>query len=113
RRLIAAGPNVGGAEHLVSLDADELIATAVRSTGLDDFGLPTWEEPFRKLVESLHAEAKLHAVGRLMCRNDALRHLQTRLRVIDAVKRDPSILDEQVIAPVVITGPARSGTTIL
>ena len=113
RRLIAAGPNVGGAEHLISLDADDIIATAVRSTGLDDFGPPTWEEPFRKLLEALRTEAKLHAVGRLMCRNDALRHLQTRLRVIDAVKRDPSITEEQVLAPVVVTGPARSGTTIL
>jgi hypothetical protein len=113
RRLIAAGPNVGGAEYLVSLDPDDIIAAAISATGLDDFGEPTWEEPFRTLLASLHNESKLHAVGRLMCRNDVLRHLQTRLRVIDAVKRDPSITQEQVLAPVVITGPARSGTTIL
>jgi hypothetical protein len=113
RRLIAAGPNVGGAEYLVSLDPDDIIAAAISATGLDDFGEPTWEEPFRKLLAALQAEAKLHVVGRLMCRNDVLRHLQTRLRVIDAVKRDPSITEEEVVTPVVITGPARSGTTIL
>ena len=113
RRLIATGPNVGGAEHLVSLDPEDIIRAAVAVTGLDDFGPATWEEPFHKLLESLDAEAKLHAVGRLMCRNDVLRHLETRLQVIDAVKRDPSVTEEEVVAPVVITGPARSGTTIL
>ena len=30
RRLIAMGPNVGGAQHLIPLDPDELIATAPR-----------------------------------------------------------------------------------
>jgi hypothetical protein len=113
RRMIAMGPNVGGAEHLVSLDPDDIITTASRATGLNDFGPPTWEEPFRNLLASLHTESKLHVVGRLMCRNDVLRHLETRLRVIDAVKREPSIEQEAVLAPVVITGPARSGTTIL
>ena len=113
RRMIAMGPNVGGAEHLVSLDPDEIIATASRATGLDDFGPPKWEEPFRALVTALDNEAKLHTIGRLMCRNDVLRHLETRLLVIDAVRRDPSIEDEQILAPVVVTGPARSGTSIL
>lgn len=113
RRVAVMGPSVGGAEHLVPLDADELIETACRSTGLDDFGPDTWEEPFRRLVTALDAEARLHALGRLMTRLDLLRHLRTRLLVLDAVRRDPSIRDEQVVAPVVITGPARSGTSIL
>jgi hypothetical protein len=113
RRLIAMGPNVGGPQHLIPLDPDELIATAQAATGLADFGPPTWEEPFRRLVAALDTEAQLHALGRLMARNDLLRHLGTRLRVIDAVSRDPSISDEQIVAPVFITGPARSGTSIL
>jgi hypothetical protein len=113
RRLIAMGPNVGGAQHLVSLDPDELIATAQNATGLKDFGPPTWEEPFRRLVTALDTEARLHALGRLMARNDVLRHLSTRLLVIDAAARDPKIQQEQVVAPVFITGPARSGTSIL
>ncbi len=107
------GPNVGGAQHLIPLDPDELIATAQQATGLTDFGPPTWEEPFRRLVAALDTEARLHALGRLMSRNDLLRHLSTRLRVIDAAAHHPAITDEQVIAPVFITGPARSGTSIL
>lgn len=113
RRLIAMGPNVGGAQHLIPLDPDELIAAAQKATGLADFGPSTWEEPFRRLVAALDTEARLHALGRLMSRNDLLRHLSTRLLVIDAAVRHPSITQEQVTAPVFITGPARSGTSIL
>src|SRR3954471_5521205 len=101
------GPSVGGAEHLVPLDADELIGTAVRSTGLDDFGPPTWEEPFRRLVTALDTEANLHALGRLESKLDLLRHLRTRLLVVAAGEPD------DVLAPVFVTGPARSGTSIL
>jgi hypothetical protein len=113
RRLNATGPADGGSEHLVPLDADDLIALACRSTGLDDLGPDTWEEPFRRLVDALNGEAQLHVVGRLLCRHDLLRHLRTRLMVLDAQRRDPSIDEEQVLAPVVVTGPARSGTSIL
>lgn len=113
RRINAMAPGVGGADALVALDADELIAAATAATGLDDFGLPTWEEPFRRLVESLNAEARLHVVGRLLCRHDALRHLCTRLEIVDAHRRDPALADTVVPAPIFITGPARSGTSIL
>jgi hypothetical protein len=113
RRVNGMGPGVGGARHLVSLDPDELVATARRATGLDDFGPDTWEEPFRRLVAALDGESRLHVVGRLMSRHDLLRHLCTRLLVIDALARDPGIAEERIESPVFITGPARSGTSIL
>ncbi|MFA5885836.1 MAG: sulfotransferase [Acidimicrobiia bacterium] len=113
RRVNAMGPGVGGAGALVALDADEIIAAAIAATGLDDLGEPTWEEPFRRLVVALDTEARLHVVGRLMCRHDALRHLCTRLLVVDAHRRDPSLARAPVPAPLFITGPARSGTSIL
>jgi len=97
----------------VALDAAELIDQAVVTTGLEDFGESTWEEPFRRLVDALDTEAQLNVAGRLMCRHDALRHLCTRLTVLDAHRRDPSLAEAAVPAPVFITGPARSGTSIL
>jgi len=113
RRIVAMGPNVSGAEYLIPLEPDELIATASRAAGLEDFGPTSWEEPFRRLVAALDSEAHLHALGRLMTRNDLLRHLQTRLQVVEAFRLDPTIAEEEVLAPVIVTGPARSGTSIL
>lgn len=113
RRVNAMAPGVGGAAALVALDADDLIAAAVAATGLDDFGAPTWEEPFRRLVTSIDEEARCHVVGRLMCRHDLIRHLSTRLCIVDAHRRDPALAGTPVPAPIFITGPARSGTSIL
>ncbi len=106
-------PGVGGASALVALDPDDLVAAAVAATGLDDFGAPTWEEPYRRLVAAIDAEARCSVIGRLMCRHDLIRHLSTRLLVLDAHRRDPALADTPVPAPIFITGPARSGTSIL
>jgi hypothetical protein len=113
RRLDAMAVAVGGPAAMVRLDADDILATAQAATGLHDAGDPGWEEPFRRLVASLDGEAQLTVVGRLMSRHDVLRHLCTRLRLVEARKRHPGIDDEVVVAPVFVTGPARSGTTIL
>jgi hypothetical protein len=48
-----------------------------------------------------------------MCRHDLLRHLSTRLLLVDAHRRDPALAATDVPSPIFITGPARSGTSIL
>lgn len=113
RRINAMAGDAGGAAELVPIDADDLVGRAMRTTGLDDLGPDTWEEPFRRLVAALDEEAQLNVVGRLQTRHDLLCHLRIRLQLIDAQRRDPSLTGEPVTAPVVITGPARSGTSIL
>jgi hypothetical protein len=63
-RLIAHGEAVGGAEHLVSLEAEGLLQQATSSTQLDDFGGDAWRRHFDVLLRSLEEEAKLHLLGR-------------------------------------------------
>jgi hypothetical protein len=113
RRINAMGAGVGGPAAMVQLDADELHQRAQEATGLDDYGDSTWEEPFRRLVAALDTEAQLHVVGRLLSRHDVLRHLCTRLLLVDAARRDPGVTDEEVVSPIVVTGAARTGTSIL
>lgn len=48
-----------------------------------------------------------------MTREELLRCLRTRFLVGDRWRQDPSIADEVIETPVIVTGPARSGTTIL
>jgi hypothetical protein len=115
RRVNAMGTAAGGARHLVPLDAGELIDRARTSTGLRqpaDLGDGDWEGRLRTLVDAVNA-SELHAVGRLMTREEMLRCLRTRLLLGERRRQDPSIADEVIEAPLVVTGPARSGTTIL
>jgi hypothetical protein len=112
-RLNAHADAVGGAEHLVSLDPDDLLASARRSTGLDDFGGETWRPHFDLLVASLRSEATLTLAGRLVARTELLRALRQRLLLTRRWSEDPSILDEPITEPVFVVGTARSGTSIL
>jgi len=112
-RLIAHGDSVGGAEHMVSLDADELVDRAVRSTGLEDFGGEAWRTPYGVLLAALEGESKLHLAGRLVARSEILRALRNRLELAALWGRNPGMLDAPVEAPVFIVGSPRSGTSIL
>ena len=113
RRINHLGDAVGGRpEDLIGLDADDLVRTAEASTGLRDFGPDGWREPYEKLLEAIEAEAQLHTLGRLMTRAALIRSLRTRLLVTRVLDEHPEILEEEVVAPIVISGPARSGTTI-
>jgi len=101
------------AAALVPLDAGNLIDTVVRSTGLSDFGDEDWREPFEVLTRSLEEESELHFFGRVMTRNELLNLLENRLRLEAAYKAHPEIDEQEVVAPLVITGLGRSGTSIL
>ena len=113
RRINAMGDAVGNPRGLVSLDPDELLAVATESVGEDDFGSETWREPFRRLACALDEEADLNTLGRLMTRQELIRGLRTRLLLQRARRENAAIENEAVTAPIVITGPARSGTTLL
>jgi hypothetical protein len=113
RRINAMGSAVTDPSHLIGLDADELIDTASRSLGLDDFGPDTWRAPFRMLLDAIEAETRLTTLGRLMTRQEMLRCLQTRLLLAKTRTEHLAIAQERVDSPLVICGPSRSGTTIL
>lgn len=116
RRINLMGDAVGGAARLVPLDGDEMVRHAVESTGgLTDFGDfdGDWRGRFDSLVAELGATADLNALGRLMTRQELLRGLRTRLLLTAARNRRPAIAGEVIEAPLVITGPPRSGTSIL
>lgn len=98
---------------LIPLDSQNLIDTARRNTGLEDFGDDDWREPFEILCRALDEEADLHAFGRMMTRNELLLQLQNRLQIEATYKAHPEIEDEIIDSPVIIAGLPRSGTSIL
>lgn len=100
-------------EAVVPLDEGSLLDHARRHTGLDDMGDALWREPFGVYLQALRDEAQLTLMGRLMARSDIVLWLSARLQVVDILKQHPEILDEQIVAPMVIVGLPRSGTSIL
>ena len=116
RRINLMAGSVGGhARDLVPLDAGDLLDTAVATLGGlpdGDLGDPRWQERFEALVAAVDA-APMHLVGRLMTKQELLRSLRTRLLLTAAIDAAPEITGRPVTAPVIITGPARSGTSIL
>jgi hypothetical protein len=118
RRLNAMGDSVGGrtlgARKLVPIEPAALLEQALRELGepKSAFGDPGWRERFEKLGRALDA-SPLHLVGRLLTKQELLRSLRTRLLLAHAVDRSPAIERERIEAPVIVTGPARSGTSIL
>ena len=98
---------------IVPLDAESLIATAKKNTGLSDFGDDLWYEPFTILVKAIDEEAEQHLMGRLLTRSHLLLLLEARLRIEDTYKKHPEIDDEVIKSPFFIIGQGRTGTSIL
>jgi hypothetical protein len=93
------------------LDVDELIAAARSTTGLQHFGEPDVRGPLNALVDSLNREANLTPKGAAGRRAALVRALSNRLRLHDAVTRNPNIVRERIVKPLVVLGLQRSGTT--
>ena len=98
---------------LARLDAEGLLAAASRSTRLSDWGDDHFRTGLDVLLRSLELEARLSPLGRFIVRQDLIRRLETRLRLLDWHLRHPEIGQAAVARPIVIVGMGRTGTTIL
>jgi hypothetical protein len=101
--------------RLWPFDVEALCAKARRTTRLEDFGAPPIEQALSVLADSLEREAALHQVGRFLMRMHLLDLLKTRLRLVDAWKRQPQgdVESSPIARPIFITGMPRSGSTFL
>lgn len=96
----------------VTFIADELVAEAVAQTGFDDFG----DLPYREGLEALLATYDQNVIdpaGRKRCRDRMLYQLATRLKLEQSFKSIDGWQDQEIVAPVFVTGLPRSGTSAL
>jgi hypothetical protein len=98
---------------MISLRPDDMLRAAGDATGLTDFGDDWFRDPLDHLCAALDDEAELHLAGRLRARAELQVILQNRLRLVDLWKQEPTIDEEVVREPIVVTGLGRSGTTLL
>ena len=94
------------------LDANQLLGEAKKITGLSFLGNPLFEEGFNKLVYSINNEADLNDIGIQAQHHRLIGVLSNMLRIEDAVINHPEILNEQIVAPIVIVGLPRTGSTM-
>ena len=83
----------------MKLDPKALMDRAKTATGLSDFGAGPFEDGLEVLCASVNDEAGLHEKGMAAAAAGILNTLSERLRVEDAVKRNPEILDEVLQVP--------------
>ena len=95
------------------LDADALIAQALRRRKRRDFSDRSFVEPLQRLLAAYEAEADLNLFGRLAARFDVLRCLDNLLLFDIAQETNPDIVRCAITRPIFITGLPRSGSTFL
>src|SRR2546430_11766246 len=93
--------------------AIDLIRTAKRRCGLDDFGEGEFFEALSRLLESCNNEARLNLVGKIALRTNTLQTLCSRLRMERDRQLYPDIARQEIRGPLFIVGLPRSGTTLL
>ena len=113
RALNAVGDAVGRLGLRPGLTDEALLAAARKSTGLSDFGSDDFREGLRRLATSLDEEAQLTTIGRIAARKRLIGLLETRLRLVEHRKRNPSVTEQQIVAPLFVLGLPRTGTTVL
>jgi len=97
---------------LTRLDADKILRTARRSTGLTDWGSDDFQEPMRRLLSSAQ-DKPLTGIARFSTHQICVKAVQNRLWAEDYIRRHPEVEDVRIDRPVFILGFPRTGTTLL
>jgi hypothetical protein len=95
------------------LDVEQLCEAAATQTGLDNFGSPTFREGLARLLDGLRSEARLNEAGEAIAPSGLQSYLVNRLQVTDWHDQHPEIGKGDIVAPIVLIGMGRTGTTIL
>ena len=93
--------------------ASDLIETAKRRCGFDDFGEGDFFEALSRLLESCQSEARLNLIGKIALKTNILDTLCSRLRMERDRELYPNIARQEIREPLFIVGLPRSGTTLL
>ena len=95
-------------------DADQVIERAVRQSGLSaEYFSPGWESGLRVFLQSAEQDARLNAVGIRMALQSAAGRLAAGARTAHYRGEHPDVAKRELLAPIVITGGWRTGTTFL
>lgn len=95
------------------LSVEALTSAATAATGLDDLGDVPYLEPLTVLVEALEREARLDDARRGQVTGTLVGLLVKRLQLVRDRVQFPAIAGEVVVAPIIVVGAPRTGSTHL
>ena len=101
-------------DALPDLSPDSILEEASRrARNLTDTGDGQFLEGLRRLSDSLESEGRLNPLGRMISRERAILSTVNRLNYLEDRRANPEITQEKIVAPVVVVGMPRTGSTIL
>ena len=111
--VVALRESMRGTAAALDFNLEALEGIAAKDAGLDDYGDDIYREPYTVLLRALDGESGLGPLGRLSSWNQIRQFLINRLLVVDYLKQHPQAAQVEIVAPVVICGLPRTGTTHL
>ena len=90
-----------------------LLDKAKAATGLENFGEDSYREGLERLVDSADREANLSEAGRAGFDGQCIMLLSKRLEIEDWYTRHPEIDEQEIVAPTLILGLPRTGSSAL
>jgi hypothetical protein len=96
----------------IDFSESAVLRDAQEATGLADFGDESFRQGLRMLLET-YDRNRFGEKGRKRNHRRVVQLLATRLRIEDALKQHPEILERPIRRPVFLTGLPRSGTSAL
>lgn len=104
----------------VELTVEQVLDTAMRRSGLEDFGpddrddtSESWRARLARWLDEVDGQADRTELGRTTIFNYCARHATNRLLIHETLRRHPEIRDEEIRQPIIVVGLPRSGTTHL
>lgn len=100
----------------MKLNADALVAQAIKATGLDTFDSDSYQEGLQVFVDDFNNgidKGWMIESGVERAANDCVTYLSNRLRVADYLRQNPELTERKIEKPVFVFGIPRTGTTLL
>lgn len=107
------GPGIIGHGSGPELDAEKMLAAALKRADRRDFDDRSFVQPLQRLVASCNTESHLNALGRTAVKFEIRRSLHNLLEFERREREHPAVLARRIEQPIFITGMPRSGSTFL
>jgi hypothetical protein len=95
------------------IQVSTIIEGAKSATGLSNFGPDGWQEGLEILTDSANREANLNEMGTASYIGQCTMFLMRRLEIEDWYARHPEIDEQEIVAPLMVLGLPRTGSTAL